>query len=525
MAKSIKVKLVAFHVTASCTHRCPMCYIDASKKTKKDTNIDIVMNVARALVSERIEEVTLLGGDPAKYSHCLKLAKYFSENNITVSILSNTLQFKKSELQDAVRYIDSFEGTIHSDKSKLHDEFCQCDGAFDLLTKNMKYFSDKQKTIGIAINVAPLSYASIYNIVDILINTKKINLSYLIIQRIIPMGRATSLSDFLLNREQVIRALNEVIKIENDFKINIIIEDPVPLCILPTNLSKYISTCQWGISKASINAKGDLSRCGADPRYRLGNILEKSLHDIWNSSDILKSFRDKSYLPGRCQACNYLTQCGGGCSLSCELEKDHGIDYMFSQYEKMDKEIHGDLCFEQLKESELSSVLQIEWYNFPGFGHVFSVDSLKYWYKHNPKMFWVVKDRRNWIMGYAVIVPITNKLYRKICKGDYSSLLNFPVRSVLTHDNSLFYHIEVIATIYRTSSSRPGSFLIKKIGETMIDKKVTYITTSPIKDIGVGLCNYFGFKHIADEHFHREIYPIYNLEVNHAELSRKVKRF
>lgn len=449
MQNEYRVKLAAFHVTEVCTHCCPMCYASASNNHKKHAPINKVLQVSQALIDEGVEEVTLLGGDPAPYPYIVEVAKIFHDNGVTLSILSNTLAFNNEDLDDISRYIDAFEATIHSHVEKEHDNFCKVDGAYEKILTNLKYFSDKNKKIGIAVNVTPLTCDFLYDIVDLLVNQRGIRLQYVIIQRIIPMGRATSISNFSLTRDQVIKSLSEIQRTEESFNIEIIIEDPVPLCVLPENLRKYMSACKWGISKVSVNSNGDLSRCGADPRYSLGNILEKPLNEIWSNSQILKSFRSKAYLPGRCIVCSSLKQCGGGCSLSCEIEKDHGIDYLYSQYEETDRELHGNLRFERLGKQELSSVLQIEWANFSGYGHVFSVDSLKKWHKHNRDMFWVVKDKRNWIMGYAVIVPITKKLYSKICNGLYSSLLDFPERDVLHKNNSLYYHIEVIATIYQ----------------------------------------------------------------------------
>lgn len=519
-----KVELAAFHITERCTHCCPMCYINASQNKKQHPVLSQNMQVADELIRYGIKEVTLLGGDPAQYPGVTKIAEHFYNNEITVSILSNTLDFGEQYVDDAGKYIDAFEATIHSHIEDEHDSFCKTKGAFNKIVNNLKIFSDKRKKIGIAINVTAFTYDSIIKIVSSLCDIHHINLSYIIIQRIIPMGRATSISNFTLGRGQVITAINQLKKIQQEYDVQIIMEDPVPLCILPHEIQYFISPCKWGISKVAINSNGDTSRCGADPRYRLGNIFEKSLDEIWNSSDVLNSFRNKSYLPGRCHACDLLTQCGGGCSLSCEIEKDHSIDYLFSQYDKRDKKIHGSLQFEKLHKGELSSILQIEWANFSGYGHVFSVDSLKHWYKHNSSMFMVVKDVHNWILGYTVLVPITKKLFNKIKQGIYSSLLDFPAREVLHGNSSPYYHIEVIATIHKSKATRAGSFLIKQVGERLLCKEVKFITASPVKDIGVNLCTYFEFKHVADETYKGEIYPIYLLEVN-KNTHNKLKRF
>lgn len=93
--------------------------------------------------------------------------------------------------------------------------------------------------------------------------------------------------------------------------------------------------CSLGINylntKAAVNGDGDLTRCGADPRYLLGNIFETPIKEIWKNSPLLKEFRDKSYLPDSCRKCAYLERCGGGCSVSNQPNIDVGIDYLIDQ--------------------------------------------------------------------------------------------------------------------------------------------------------------------------------------------------
>lgn len=441
-----------------------------------------------------------------------------------ISSLSNTHIYKNSDINEIAKYVDNFETTFHHFDPKEHDNFCKANGAFKKVTDNLKLVSRKGKRIGIALNITPETHSIIYKIVTTLLYDIGLTIDYIIIQRIIPFGRAASSSEFTLSRDQVVIAINQLKKIKQEFLINFVIEDPVPLCILPDNLKEFVIPCQWGISKVAINGKGDVSRCGADPRYRLGNIFERKLLDIWNNTALLDSFRNKLYLPGRCQVCDDKSRCGGGCPLSCEMEKDHGIDYLYLEHEKIDKKIHGKLNFRTSNIDELSSILQIEWGNFSGYGHIFSVNSLKNWFAHNPHMFKVVVDEHHWILAYAVLVPISERLYNDICKGKYSAIIDFPISEVKKRMKSDFFHIEVLATIPAKYSSRSGSFMIKSVGKFLFEN-AKFVTASPVSGIGVRLCNYFSFEHIADEIWNEETYPIYKLDVKNDSILNQLNYF
>ncbi len=516
---------VAFHITNVCTHRCPFCYASDINAKPEHPPLSQLINVASAIIDANVKEITFLGGDPASYPFVVDLAKYISQRNVYVSILSNTLKFKNHKPDEVAKYISSFETTIHHYEPLKHDEFCKKEGAYNNIVEQLRIYHSLGKKIGVAINIIPSIYNQIYKLVERLVEIEKLKLDYIFIQRIIPFGRASGTTEFTLTREQAELSLHEIQKIDKQFNIKFMVEDPFPLCILSQEFKKYMNPCQWGISKAAVNAKGDLSRCGADPRYRLGNILDESLLNIWNESPILKSFRSKNYLPGRCKVCDDVKYCGGGCPLSCELEKDHGIDYLFLEYEKLNEEIHGNISFVPAKEYELSSILQIEWSDFPGYGHIFNVDSIKLWYKHNPDMFWVVKDSQNWVLGYATLVPINEILYKRICKGEFSSLVQFPSDQVLkSGESSKYYHLEVLASVPSRTASRAGRSLIKSIGNYLIENS-EYVTASPVTEIGTRLCKYFNFQYTADECLDNISYPIYVLKVNKNEMLEKIKRF
>ena len=383
---------------------------------------------------------------------------------------------------------------------------------------------------GIAINILPAISDKIFDLVNRIVSVEKVNLNYIVVQRIVPFGRAAGSTEFTVTRQQAEQALTDIKRIDKELGITITVEDPFPLCILPSDLKKYMNPCKWGFTIAACNIDGALSRCGADTRYRLGNIFERPLLEIWNTSEILESFRNREYLPGRCRICNDLERCGGGCPLSCEIEKDHGKDYLYYEYGKLDQQIHGELSFDLAHEDELSSILQIEWSNFPGYGHIFSVKSLKRWYEYNPGMFWVIRDEKKWVLGYAALFPITKALFKRIEAGEISSVsdvsedVNLSETGVLRNEHSAYFFIEVMATMPSRGAARAGSFLIKSVGNYLL-KHVSYVATSPITEIGVRLCKYFGFKHVADEHFGENKYPIYILKVNRVDIIPKLSKF
>lgn len=328
MEEKYSLNTVAFHITYVCTHFCPMCYANEEgdfAPQRKHPDVKQVKSVLKNLRDNGIENVSYVGGDPARYPHILETCQYAADLGFKQSILSNTLEFGDKAMEVA-GYIDSFEGTIHNTTAELHDSFCKKPGAYSLLLSNLKFFSDLGKKIGITINLTPVTYNCVYTIVDNVLNAG-IKINYVVFQRIIPFGRAAESKEYELNLQQLDIALKDVAKIA-DRGIEIIFEDPFPMCAVDKQYQKYMHPCEWGLTKVSVDYEGNLSRCGADPRCTLGNLYDAPLVEIWKNSDELCKFRKKEFLPEKCHLCPMIEQCGGACPISRSSKEFYSEDYM-----------------------------------------------------------------------------------------------------------------------------------------------------------------------------------------------------
>ena len=518
------IDLAALHITYSCTHKCPMCYAHGARASVAHPSLENLCMIIDELAKARIPEISLVGGDPASYPNIGELVRYISGKGIRISILSNTLEFENTPAENMAKYVTAFEGTIHSNDPQEHDSFCGCEGAFVKLVENLKTFQRLGKEVGIALNITPSTADNLYNIVKDLLEVHELNVNYIVLQRIVPFGRAQGASEFSLTKEEVTKAMGCVEKIDKDFNVDIMVEDPFPLCILDEKYWRYIGhRCAWGWRKIAINPNGDLSRCGADPRFMLGNLFETPILDIWNNSEILKLFRECHHLPEKCHSCEHLQLCGGGCSLSCKDDKAHSVDYLLGECQNLHDETIGDLLFRRAGNEHISSIAKIELANFSKYQHVLDAQSIKEWYDYNSDMFYVVTDENNDVFAYAIIVPMTALLYEFVRTGKYSTLVHFPKKEVLTNLQSNYFHLEIIATIPAKKRMPVSGILINGVGEILLDH-AKVVTTCPMTEKGAKLSNFFGFTKIAEENCNGEIYPIAELKIT-SEAKEKFEKF
>lgn len=328
-----KLKSVVLHITDACSSHCPYCYACSKDHDVSHANYDLLCNVVDKIKEADVENVSLLGGDPVLFPKISELVKYIKSKEMSVSVMSNTMDFPMP-IEEAVRDIDVFETTIHGENSKTHDCFCGSPGAYDNLLAGLRALSRHNAKIGVAINIIPTTASSLYDILANLIQVEKIKIDYVILQRIIPFGRAKGSDRYSLSNKDINNALKAVLQAKQDFKIAIMVEDPFPLCVIDKKYYSIMHPCEWGYTKAALNGKGDVTRCGADPRYLLGNVFETPLSQIWASSPLLEQFRKKAHLPPFCHTCEMLEQCGGGCPLSNTVGDETGFDHLVMKYGK-----------------------------------------------------------------------------------------------------------------------------------------------------------------------------------------------
>jgi AdoMet-dependent heme synthase len=91
----------------------------------------------------------------------------------------------------------------------------------------------------------------------------------------------------------------------------------------------FLGRCFFG-KFFSVAENGDAIPCSYNDAYRIGNIKDKPLKQIWadmQNSEFFNKVRDKSNLKGKCGLCEYKELCGGCRSAALYYTKDiYGSD-------------------------------------------------------------------------------------------------------------------------------------------------------------------------------------------------------
>lgn len=316
------LKSVALHITNECSANCPMCYYTKEGQVRCEGDLKVLKQIAIELKKVGVEEITLVGGDPAEYSYIQKLVEYLNELGFRVPILSNTHNYKNTSIEKITPFVTSLEGTFHAPTAEEHNRFNRSLGSYEAMIENLKKYNtirSSEQSIGAVLNVMNYNYNYLYKIVENVLK-QGLPLDYVLIQRIGLYGRANGDKNEIILKEKLAVAFERVDKINKKLGVESIMVDAFPLCLIPEEYHKYLGNCDWGFGTASLDMNGNISRCAVASHCGenlLGNILTESLENIWENHPTLRSFRNKEYLREECQECNLLEKCGGGCPVSC----------------------------------------------------------------------------------------------------------------------------------------------------------------------------------------------------------------
>jgi len=115
--------------------------------------------------------------------------------------------------------------------------------------------------------------------------------------------------------ETELPALLELAREKTDFyQQRLIWYTPTQYCHFdPMQLELGVKGCTAALYNMCIESDGSVIPCQS--YYQpLGNILSDPWEALWNH-DLAISLRERRYIPGNCQGCALLAECGGGCPL------------------------------------------------------------------------------------------------------------------------------------------------------------------------------------------------------------------
>lgn len=321
MNSSYHLRELKIEVNRECPLNCLHCSSNGAPQAPEKLAPSRVANLIREFADMGGRSLVISGGEPLVYkglplilNACQALG--IQPDFYTTGICSNGFPLRPMS-QDMLELLSQSCAKIifslHGAYAKTHDALTKVVGSFDTTIEAMQ--QTLATGISVEVHVVPtaINFGEITDMMRLLASMDIKKVSWL---RFVPQGRGEINRGVLqLSRDQLRQLVHARVELQQIYpEVQIRIGSPFNiLCPL------HPTPCVAGLSVLAIRPDGRAVPCDAFKQFgipdRFGNILEHSLLEVWEKSDLLKSVRrvHESRHNSPCTSCPAYSHCKSGC--------------------------------------------------------------------------------------------------------------------------------------------------------------------------------------------------------------------
>jgi radical SAM protein with 4Fe4S-binding SPASM domain len=317
---------IQWHITNVCNLRCRHCYqedFSSNKDLDWEGLREISQNIFSTMTSwERRACIHLTGGEPLLKQELFLLLKDLDQSPVVeeLGIITNGLLFNQDVIQRLSEFskLKKIKVSLDGPDEETNDSIRQED-TFNRVIKNISLLREKSSSeIILMFTVMRRNFRGLPAFFKL---SQELGTDGFIIERFIPWGRGRERMDEVLNRgewREMLETLMNLFSIDEKntllpyqaFQVKFNGEEPELLG----------APCVIGRDGLCIMPDGIVFPCRRFP-IPVGNLMNESMKEIWESSSLLDQLRKKMNLKGRCGKCE-IADCRGCRSLALALTGD-----------------------------------------------------------------------------------------------------------------------------------------------------------------------------------------------------------
>jgi len=323
---------VSIEITHDCALKCIFCSSSADHPSPLgELTFEAIKNIIDDAVACEATVVSLSGGEPLLHKDIFSIMDYCRQLNLQVVLYTSGVIFNESEqrvpvdlhiwkkiynlLGDYFTAIFDFQSCNAKNAELLND----VENSFTIIIESIK--NAISINIQCEIHFVPVKQ-NYTEIPDVLKFCKNIGIEKISFLRFVAQGRGAENIDKLNLATEDFFELQQILYTAiNIYGNNFIrLGHPIDFLFCIDRHCK-ITSCRGGTDAPLILPDGSVHICPALKDLKsmqAGNIFDKRLKDIWETSDYYIEFRKSvnqpSLIEGLCKSCSLLSQCKGGCT-------------------------------------------------------------------------------------------------------------------------------------------------------------------------------------------------------------------
>ena len=324
---------IQWHLTERCNLRCRHCY-------QNDGNTD---EMSLREIKETIGEIedmlnawsenygigfsrsfNITGGEPFLHEDIFEILEDLRRRGFDVYLLSNGILINREKARLlswlGVRGVQvSIEGP-----EKIH-EMIRGKGSFQASLKGVGCLLDEGMKVTLNVTLSEVNADYFMDIVGLAASSGVQRLGF---SRLVPSGRGAGLLKKMLSRDKVEALYKKIfsLKIEG---LDLVTGDPVASQMSGDGRdaggSVAMGGCAAGVSGFTILPDGTITPCRR-LTLPVGNVRKDDLREVWATSEVLLSLRDKGSYRGKCGDCRRWAGCRGCRAIAYAYSQSRGYN-------------------------------------------------------------------------------------------------------------------------------------------------------------------------------------------------------
>lgn len=305
-----------WHITERCNFKCKHCYI---KDPVRDLSTRELFTILRQYIdlikiweldkNKRARKLSISGGEPLMRKDFFKLLEEIQNNRemfTSLVVMSNGSTIN-DRVAKKLKNLEVSGVQISIDGLEENNDKIRGRGSFKKAVRGVEKLLSNGVPVGVSITINKINVNDLEGLID-LCNSMKVK--SLGVTRLVPIGMGRGLG--ILEPLETRKFYGKIMELKRKWgKKGVHVHPHCSDSLWFIENSNYETHgCSAGYDSFSILPNGDVIPCRRFP-IKAGNVLEKSLIDIWYTSDFLWKLRNKGNI-STCKNCEFFKKCFGG---------------------------------------------------------------------------------------------------------------------------------------------------------------------------------------------------------------------
>ena len=306
-------------LTFKCQNDCVHCYAGGPHETS-ELSTEQWKTVIDKLNEIGVFILTFTGGEPTLRNDLAELLLYAQNKGMVTGLISNGRKLKDKVYVVLLEQsgLDFVQITLESHTPQIHDRMTNDKGSWKETIDGIKNAVQSQIYVSTNTTLSKHNSADFLTTIDFI---KGLGVDAFGCNSLIYSGKAPNASkEFALTTNELQIILPQIREKAQMIGLKFLWYTPTQYCEFdPIQLGLGIKSCTAAMINACVGPNGDVYPCQSYFE-NLGNILTESWNKIWHNP-LAEKLRNRDFAPEKCNNCQNLQVCGGGCPLELQNKK------------------------------------------------------------------------------------------------------------------------------------------------------------------------------------------------------------